>query len=145
VTDGITPEDAASPEMKARVVAATEVVARTGASSVTLRFSDPDEDEDGGPTVWIAISTHRQGEREVCSVAAGLNPLAALYRLCDELVDGGMCAKCGRPTAFIQDESGGPMPRKIEGREVCWTSWDAPSEKFMRDCDRPRTNGGRGG
>jgi hypothetical protein len=133
-------------EVKAKLAAASSLVGRTGARSFTLRYSEPDEEEDG-PTVWIAIAAFGREDEEIHSVAGALDPLSAMIRLLDELIDGGTCGKCGKATSFWQHEDPDmtAVPRVIEGRPVCWFTWDAASEKFLRDCDRARPNGGSGG
>jgi hypothetical protein len=123
---------------------ASAMLARTGAKSMTLRYSEPDEDEDG-PVVWIAIAEYEMPDGEsIDQVAGALDPLSALHRLLDHLIDGGTCGNCGRSTAFLSDPDMG-LPRSIEGREVCWVTWDASSEAYVKDCQKPRPNGGDGG
>jgi len=88
--------DAAAELHDPRFVAAYKLIGRTGARTVQVRYSegdDPAEDK----LVWMAVVEYADG---VWDVAAGRDPLQAIFRMCDTLVDGGMCAACGRPTGF---------------------------------------------
>jgi hypothetical protein len=58
-----------------------------------------------------------------------MNPLRAIFRLLDEVVDGGTCQHCHRPTGF--EESMDPMPLD---KLVCWYQWDPSTKKFQRGC-----------
>jgi hypothetical protein len=74
-----------------------DLLRRTGASATTIRYSEPDEDEKDGPTVWLAIVHYG----EWWDAASGASPSVALVRLCEQLLDGGRCAHCQRPSSFV--------------------------------------------
>jgi hypothetical protein len=115
-----------------RWMPAVELLRRTGAREFQLRFSD-----DQDPLVWIALCRHgtengrpiRKGGKTVWTAAAGLTPTAALFRLCDELIDGGTCQHCRRPSGFHAEPGAAP---RVPG--VCWYRWDPRSETFARSC-----------
>jgi hypothetical protein len=117
-----------------RLTAAIDLVGRNGARSIQIRFSDDEE-----PTVWMAVAEFRldaaghvtKGEGDVHYEAAGaLHPLAALFRLCGQLMDGGQCTHCDRPTGF--DEDFGTMPLD---ELICWYQWDPERATFRRGCE----------
>lgn len=106
-----------------RLVAAVGLIGRTGAKGSQLRYSDEEE-----PVVWMALADYPTGQREV---AAALDPLRAVLRLCEALVDGGMCVHCRRPAGFEPD-SLDSMPMDVL---VCWYQWDPELGTFRRGCE----------
>lgn len=114
---GITPEDA-------RYTAALmAMLGRTGARSVDVRWSD-----DQVPTVWFGVAHYTEGRWET---AAGQTPRMALVRLCEAVIDGGVCTHCQRPTGFVPDLTDG-MPME---EHVCWFMWDPELSTFRRGCE----------
>jgi hypothetical protein len=104
-----------------RVPAAIDLIGRTGANEFQFRYSDDEK-----PVVWMALA--RWGTR--WDVAAGINPAIAIFRLLDEVIDGGKCTHCERPTGF--EESMDPMPLS---NLVCWYQWDPERKTFRRGCE----------
>jgi hypothetical protein len=98
------------------------LIRRTGAQGFQLRFSDDVE-----PTVWLAVATYA-GDR--WETAAAQTPLRAVLRLCEQLVDGGMCTHCQRPTG-LEPNTLDVMPMD---RHVCWFQWDPELETFRAGC-----------
>lgn len=129
---------AMTPEQEERTHAALDMVRRTGATSTDIRWSD-----DQQPVVWMAVSTHyidpvthmpTAGPRTGVAhhqVAAALDPLTALLRLCEQLMDGGMCAHCHRPTGFEPTDTG-TMPL---ADTFCWTQYDPELKTYRRGCE----------
>lgn len=105
-----------------RFVAAIKMIERTGSKEFQLRYSDDEQ-----PVVWMAVAVY---PGKGAQAAAALNPVDAVFRLCDQLIDGGMCLHCHRPTGFSEDFD--PMPLQ---EEVCWYQWDPEREVFRRDCE----------
>lgn len=103
-----------------RMVAAIDMLRRTGANEVQIRYSD-----DEHPVVWIAVAQWR-GHWEA---GAGMHPSHALFALCAEVIDGGTCKHCKRPTGF--DSSFGQMPLD---KVVCWYQYDPELKTFRRGC-----------
>jgi hypothetical protein len=62
-------------------------------------------------------------------VGASMDPLQAVFRLCDQVIDGGKCTHCDRPTGFVADIE--PMPMS---EMVCWYQWDPEIKTFRRGC-----------
>jgi len=133
---GLDHRDAADP----RFLGAVDLLRRSGASGFQIRYSD-----DQQPVVWIAVSSynaeslarirraagrHVEGESEHHAVAAGLTPLRAVFQLCEDLIDGGHCAHCGKPTAFLADtRPPGPVMDPF-----CCYQWNPQSKAFRRAC-----------
>ena len=105
-----------------RLPAAVALLGRTGAQEFQLRFS-PEDDE---PITWTALA--RWGKTWEC--AASMDPLKAVFRLCDEVIDGGQCTHCKKSTGFVPDLD--PMPLQ---QFICWYQWDPELKTFRRGCD----------
>lgn len=120
-----------------KFLAAVDLVRRTGAAQFQIRYQD---DED--PVVWLAVAAYRnmvavgatgRGRRvEVAhEAAAALDPVTAVLRLCDRLVDGAICTHCHRPSG-VDDrfDLGQPLPGI-----VCWYVYDPELKTFRRGCE----------
>lgn len=106
-------------------MAAADLLPRLGATTLELRFSEPESP--GSPVVWIAIAGFQGAGPQV---AAGLSPYRALYRLLEQLVDGGQCTHCKRPTGVCDDLDSLPL-----GTVVCWYVYDPELDTFRRGCE----------
>jgi|SRR5580765_2277178 len=109
-------------EDDARFTAAVELIGRTGAIEFQIRHSP----EDDLPVTWTAIG--KWGK--VYEVAASMYPLEAIFRLCDQVIDGGECTHCHKPAGF--EPSIDPMPLS---QFVCWYQWDPECKTFRRGCE----------
>lgn len=114
-------------------LAAVDMVRRTGAQSFELRYSDDQE-----PTVWMAIALYHRGKDgrpqakgkvNAWDVGAGQDPYMAVCRLLDQLMDGGRCVHCNRPTGFSPDADNLPL-----GDFVCWYQYDPSTKKIVKGC-----------
>jgi hypothetical protein len=103
-----------------RFAAAVDLLARTGADEFRIRYCDEDE-----PIIWIAQARWR-GHWEI---AAAKHPVRAVFALCDQVIDGGKCTHCHRPTGFAEDLDPMPLPAA-----VCWYQWDPELATFRRGC-----------
>jgi len=119
-----------------KLLAAVKLLERTGARSYRTGYSDPD---DGEPTVWYAVATWRGRPaggfavkgRDRHEAAAALDPVTATLRLCEQVIDGGQCAHCKRPTIFLADaDDAGPLDRM-----GCVYQWDPELSTFRRSCE----------
>jgi hypothetical protein len=77
------------------------------------------------PVIWI--SSGRWGKH--WEAAAAMTPVAAVFRLCDEVIDGGTCTHCHRPTGFVPDLDSMPLDNL-----VCWYQYDPSRAAFRRGC-----------
>lgn len=117
-----------------RFPAAVDVLRRTGPLEFQVRYAD-----DELPVVWICVARFNlgpdgrpqrarfKGERAY-EVGAGLSPIAALFKLCDQVLDQSTCVHCGRASGFLADA----VPEPDAGR--CWWTWDEPTGSFVRGC-----------
>lgn len=108
------------------------MLGRTGASTFQVRFSDDEE-----PVVWIATVSYETKNpltgkrgREHWEAAAALDPTTAIMRLCEQLIDGGTCKHCGRPTIFVPDSN-----TDLVDLLGCVYAYDPELETFRRDCE----------
>jgi hypothetical protein len=104
-----------------RFIPAVDLLRRTGADGFQIRYCDEEE-----PVIWMAAAEWG-GHWEV---AASMNPVEAVFRLCDKVIDGGTCIHCHRPAGFVPDFD--PMP--VE-ELVCWYQWDPENRTFRRGCE----------
>jgi hypothetical protein len=88
---------------QARLVAAVDMIGRTGGRAYEVGYEDPTEDGGTGPVVWHATATH-QGAKHW---RTGPDPVTATELLLEDLIDGGTCTSCGRVTALVLDGSTG--------------------------------------
>jgi hypothetical protein len=105
-----------------RFMPAVDMVGRTGADQFKMWFCG----EQKPPVVWIAAAMYEDS----WECASAINPLRALFRLCETLVDGGMCVHCERPTGFIPD-----LDPTIMDDLICWYQWDPELKTFRRGCE----------
>jgi hypothetical protein len=111
-----------STEEEQKLVAAFDLIGRTGASEVQIRHSPEDEP----PVNWTAIA--RWDKTWEC--AAAMTPLLAIFRLCDQVIDGGRCTHCRKPSGFDPNMDAMPL-----NQFVCWYQWDPSTRSFKRGCE----------
>lgn len=104
-----------------RMTAAVDLLGRTGADEFQVRYCDEEQ-----PVIWMAAGCWPGGRWEA---AAAMHPLAAVFRLLDQVIDGGTCKHCGRPTGF--EPGTDPMPLD---KLVCWYQYDPGTRKFTKGC-----------
>lgn len=103
-----------------RFPAAAALLGHTGAQEVQIRFC-----EEQMPVLWMACGRW-DGHWEA---SGAMDPLLALFRLCDQVIDGGECTHCHRPTGFVPELDSMPVSDLI-----CWYQWDPSRRKFQRGC-----------
>jgi hypothetical protein len=103
-----------------RLPAAVALLGHTGADEVQVRYCDEEK-----PVIWMAAA--RWGKR--WETAAAMAPALAVFRLCDEVIDGGRCTHCRKPTGFTPDFDQMPL-----APFVCWYQWDPERAEFRRGC-----------
>lgn len=110
-----------------RFHAAVDLLGRSGAETFQIRYSDDPE-----PVVWVVDAKWKAGRE----CAGALNPLDAILRLLEQVMDGGLCTHCHRPTGVCDDWTQ-EMPMT---EVVCWYMYDPEMQTFRRGCegDTPR-------
>jgi len=104
------------------MTAAFDLIGRTGAETCQIRCSSENK-----PVVWVAVATF---EADKAEAAAAVTPQRAILRLAEQLVDGGQCLHCQRPSGLDADHQG-EMPMNAL---VCWYQYDPERERFRRGC-----------
>lgn len=102
------------------VKAAVELIGRAGADEFRFRVCEEDN-----PRICLAYA--RWGETWVA--AGGMNPRTAVFRLAEEVIDGGTCVRCNRPAGFY-----GLIDEMPLSHAVCWYQYDPGARKFIRGC-----------
>lgn len=106
-----------------------QLLSRTGMRNFRIGFTD---DDDGPPIIWHATATYvRKGS--IYEAAAALDPVEAVMRLCEKLIDGGECQHCHQPTIFYYDES--VDPGVLLESMGCVYAWDPELKTFRRGCE----------
>jgi hypothetical protein len=108
-------------ENDARFIAGVDLIGRTGAEEFRIQYCE----EEAPPVIWMASASWNG----IWEVGASTNPLTAVFRLLDEVIDGAICTHCERPSGF--EPSTDPMPLSTH---VCWYQYDPSTKKFARGC-----------
>lgn len=112
------------PTQDPRFLAGVQLLQRTGAQTFRIGYSD---EADGPPVVWYAVGQWPGNKAEA---AASLDPLDAVMRLCEQVVDGGRCAHCHQPTIFVADSD-----TDLLEDMGCVYAWDPELSTFRRGCE----------
>lgn len=120
-----------------RFTAAVDLIGRTGATTFRIGYSDED---DGPPTVWYAtavwVSQAAPGGPDTrAEAAAAMDPLSAVLRLCEQVIDGGTCTHCGQRTIFDPDPPTDDVVSDILDKMGCRYAWDPELATFRRSCE----------
>lgn len=118
-----TPTPDPTPLFKACI----DMIPRTGARALEFRYSEPEHE--GSPVVWIAIAEYQRQGRPVHETGAALAPDVAAFRLLEQLLDGGRCVHCTRPTGITLNHGWVPMSSAF-----CWFQLDPELSVFRRGC-----------
>lgn len=114
------------PKLNPKFNAALDLLRRTGMSEFQIRYSDDEK-----PVVWLAVGRWGRNGKDAHEVACALNPVRAVLRLCEQIVDGGSCTHCNRLTGFEADQVG-PL---LLDKTFCWYQWDPELKTFRRGCE----------
>jgi hypothetical protein len=109
-----------------RLLAGVDLLRRTGARQFQIRYSDDEE-----PVVWLAVISYVRDEGTYYDAAGAMDPVRAVLRLCELVVDGGHCAHCHRP-AGLDPDSIDTMPL---AEAICWYQYDPELRTFRHGCE----------
>lgn len=135
-----------------RFTAAIDLLRRTGAKEVDVRFSGAGPEASEWPVVWtiVYIPDERLGMPPGSfDCASAPNPELAALRLCEHLIDGAICTHCGKPSVF---EEGANTDFYTESEFIrtnqddtsdsisvtsifCIYAYEPGAGKFVRSCD----------
>lgn len=118
-------------ELTPKTTAALDLMRRSGASRVDIRYSGSgDEGDCDPPLVWTIVAL------TVAGVHAGAAESIeqAVVRCAEEVIDGGQCTHCGRPTGLEPDISSAVNNLITQG-QVCWYTFDPELATFRRACE----------
>jgi len=114
-----------------KFLAAVDMIGRTGAQTFRIGYSDED---DGPPVVvWYAVA---QWVGDRAEAAGALDPLTAVLRLAEQVIDGGECTHCHRPTIL---DTADPLPSNPYDVALnamgCVYGYDPELRTFRRSCE----------
>lgn len=123
------------PPITPKFTAAVDLLRRSGASQIQIRYQDDDE-----PTVWIVVAVLHDwlpgwsgtSRGPAWEIDAGSHPEQAVLRLCERLVNGGLCVHCQKPTMLELYHDSEPVPGQ---GFLCVTAWDPELATFRRGCE----------
>ena len=121
------------PHDDPRMIAGIDLCRRMGARDFQLRYSDDEQ-----PVVWFAVAgfstikgrPSSTGKINAHRVGGALDPVSAVLKLLDDLVDGAQCTHCGRPTGVGHDLDEMPL-----AEHVCWYQFDPELKTYRRACE----------
>ena len=120
--------DTLPPEQQRKLKAAVDVIGRTGAHNIQIRWSDDEQ-----PVVWFVVASY---DEDVWETAAGRDPIDALLRCAAQLIDGGQCRHCGRPSALDTDWENPLSTFAAQvGLPICSYTYDPELATFRRSCE----------
>lgn len=133
--------DTLPDEAQEFLTALVDLLGRTGMSAFQLRYSDDDE-----PTVWMAVATYPTPDaipvvggagkslrtRYLSETAAALDPVVAVYRLAQLLIDGGRCVHCERTTVLWGSYEQPPSEPRLA--EFCYHIFNPTTASFDLGC-----------
>jgi hypothetical protein len=67
----------------------------------------------------------------IWETAAAMNPVRAILRLCERLIDGSICTHCKRPAGFEPDD----ITSMPANDFFCWYQYDPELKTFRRGCE----------
>ncbi len=103
-------------------MALVDLIGRCGAKQFQIRYQD-----DETPTVWVAAAILPKG----ADAAGALDPGRAVLRLAEQLIDGGECTHCHRPTSVDDDPTGAGLLDVL----TCVYRYDPENRTYRRSCE----------
>ena len=91
-------------------------------------LSAGDHSDDEEPVVWFVVAVY---DVDVWEVDAAENPLNAINRLLERLIDGSKCKHCNRPAGFEPNL----LVRMPMDKMICWYQYDPELKTYRRGCE----------
>lgn len=117
------------------MAAGIKLLEGTGMRQFQLRYSDDEQ-----PVVWMAVAKWSlggqgvpvaKGGKPAFDTASALDPVSAVLRLCDQMLNGGYCLHCERPSGVtLRWDAAMPLADMI-----CWYVYDPELQVFRRSCE----------
>lgn len=101
--------------------AAVALIGRTGATEYQFRICD------GEPEVYVSVA--KWGD-DIYETASSTVPYQSAICLAEQVVDGGQCTHCGKPSAV----SDGIETLPFSG-QLCWYQYNPEMKTFRRGCE----------
>lgn len=121
-------------QLDPKFIGGVDLLKRAGVR--TFRIGHTDEEEDGAPVIWHVTAIYGTvGTEPLFQVAAGRDPVQAVMRLCEVVVDGAHCAHCGERSIFVHDDLAFDETIKSFGLDACVYAWDPELKTFRRGCE----------
>jgi hypothetical protein len=122
-----------------KLQAACDLLGRTGVRQLRLAHTP---EEDGTPVVWYCAGMwllNAAGRPAAVGIehheaTAAMSPVEAALRLCEEVIDGGLCQQCHRMTIFDPNVSDTPFDALLRAAG-CVYGWDPELGTFRRGCE----------
>jgi hypothetical protein len=114
-------------EPSPKFIAAFDLLGRSGATQFQIRYCD-----DQQPVIWMAAVSYKRSGTAFWEAAGATDPETATLRLCEIMIDVGICTHCHRGTGFVPDLD--EMPT-VMGIDICWYQWDPELATFRRGCE----------
>jgi len=111
-----------------KMLAGVDMLRRTGLQTYRVGYSDED---DGPPVVWYAVGQWTGNRAEA---AGALDPVTATMRLCEQVIDGGLCTHCKQLTIFDDNPGDSPFDTLLDAMG-CVYAWDPELSTFRRGCE----------
>lgn len=111
-----------------KYLAAMDLLGRTGMQTYRIGYSDEDQ---GPPVVWYAVGEWLGNKAEA---AGALDPVTATLRLCERVIDGGLCTHCRQQTIFDDNPQDTAFDALLDAMG-CVYAWDPELKTFRRGCE----------
>jgi len=108
-----------------KFLAGIDLLKRTGMTGCRIAHS---AEEEGDPVIWHVTGTWGKATHECC---AAMHPVEALMRLCEQVIDGGICSHCTKQTIFVHDTFEVGYLQKVG----CVYAFDPELRTFRRGCE----------
>lgn len=113
-------------QLDPKFIAGIDLLRRGGAQTVRIGW----DDEEPETVVWFAVGTFKGGKE----AAGALDPVEAVMRLCERIIDGSLCIHCGSRAIFDPNPMDTDIDRLLNDMG-CVYAWDPELRVFRRGCE----------